>query len=105
MAEATTTIDSYKECSVVWDGALNEIVYVWGGTIIEIAYGGMHTERGSDVGAWLYEIERAADSDEADVRVFVLDHPHSPDLDECSCAQYATSHQPDYVFGIAAYDD
>ncbi len=32
------------------------------------------------------------------IEVYALEHPHHVDVDECECAQYATSHLPVHVF-------
>lgn len=55
----------------------------------------------------LSELRREADAQDAElVEVYVLWHGHGPDadIDECVCAQYATDHRSDYVFGASAED-
>ena len=31
------------------------------------------------------------------VEIFLLDHEHSPDVEDCACAQYVTDHHPDFT--------
>lgn len=39
----------------------------------------------------------AAEAPGASVDIFLLDHEHEPEVDECSCAQYVTDGRPDFT--------
>lgn len=93
--------DGYDEYTLVFDDALDEVQYVRDGRIFASGYGA--NAEGMTLDEWLGPIESAARSQNVTAEVFLLSHGHAPptadDDGECVCAQYATSHQPEYTFG------
>lgn len=90
-----TATDAYNEITVVWDGALeSEVMAVLnadGDLVID--------ETGESVTEWLASIETEANAQGATVEVYELPHGHSPDVEDCACAQYVTDGHPSYTFG------
>lgn len=88
--------DGYDEVTIVVDGALDETrIYSFGGSVSRDQL----QEQSGDFDALLAELETAAEHDELEIEVYVLTHGHPIDTDDCACAQYATDHHPNYIFG------
>jgi hypothetical protein len=79
-----TAVRTFLEASVVVDGALADE---------------REFDDGGDLDAWVDAVGREAT---APTEVYVLQHTHPDDYDECLCAQYATSHRPYARFGVHA---
>ena len=47
---------------------------------------------------FIKETRQAAEDDGYPTEVYILEHDHSPSVEDCCCAQYATDHHPTYTF-------
>lgn len=73
----------YDQVSVVVDGAL-ESEEIFTDYLLESEY--------------IRSVAEDALGDGYETEVYVIEHDHSPDDEECACVQYLTDHHPRYVF-------
>jgi hypothetical protein len=83
----TTSSSSYVEAYVVVDGAQDDEA--------------MFDDHGQELlETWLMsQKEQAMAHPEQRTEIYLLDHGHPPDVEDCSCAQYLTDHHPFWAFG------
>lgn len=81
------TTQSYVEAFVVVNGALED----------EATFG---DSAGELLDLWLYEQKNQAMAHpDQRTEIYLTEHGHSPDLEDCSCVQYLTDHHPFWAFG------
>ena len=67
--------------------------------IVEGALDENHTFEDWDrADAYIESVRQVAARDGRLTEVYVTEHPHEIEQDECICAQYKSSHLPDYIF-------
>lgn len=74
-------IEGYVEAYVLIDGALEE----------NETFGFGH---GRELDEWVKATKWRAMNDPRHTEIFLLNHDHSPDFEDCACAQYLTDHHP-----------
>lgn len=80
-------VASYVEATVIVDGALAE----------EETFSDGQAE---ELNAWLTrQKELAMAHPDQETQVYLMDHGHPPDMEDCSCAQYLTDHHPYWKWG------
>lgn len=79
--------ESYVEATVIVDGALDE----------EAVFG---TGEQENLEAWItVQKELAMAHPLQETQIYLMEHGHSPDVEDCSCAQYLTDHHPHWSWG------
>lgn len=83
------TGDTYDEVKVLCEGALKSVTY-W--------------TDGANFDAWVGYWENVSRDGDVEIKIYILSHGHPLDIgdEECVCAQFATDHRPDYIFGRVA---
>lgn len=80
-------VASYVEATVIVDGMLDEE---------EIFNDGQAEE----LNMWLaQQKERAMAHPRRETEIYLMDHGHPPDVEDCSCVQYLTDHHPYWKWG------
>jgi hypothetical protein len=77
----------------------NMTYYLEAYTIVEGAIGeNEYFENGEGFDEWMEKTEAAALEDGLETQVYVIDHPHDMDMEDCCCVQYLTDHSPYCTF-------
>lgn len=78
---------AYVDAMVIVDGALDE----------EAVFGEGEADK---LEAWLIQQKELAMAHPMqETEIYLMDHDHPPDLEDCSCAQYLTDHHPTWSWG------
>jgi hypothetical protein len=73
----------YFDVSVIVNGALEETAEFYDYLVFE---------------DWLESLKSDAESHGYLTEVYVIEHDHSPAVEDCVCVQYLTDHHPAHVF-------
>lgn len=76
---------SYAEVTVVVDGAEQELSII---------------NDPDQMISYIERIESEAVADGLPTEVYVIEHPHDMDDEECACVQYLTDHRPRWSWNV-----